>query len=92
MVVLALAGCGLYGVIASILCTLIGKQHLAQWITARCFYHVMKLMLGLDVKVVGEENLAKKPYIMIANHQSTLDILMLGRIFPLVAQLLPRSL
>ncbi|AJU90585.1 unnamed protein product [Saccharomyces cerevisiae] len=82
LVVLALAGCGFYGVIASILCTLIGKQHLAQWITARCFYHVMKLMLGLDVKVVGEENLAKKPYIMIANHQSTLDIFMLGRIFP----------
>ncbi|EJS44387.1 slc1p [Saccharomyces arboricola H-6] len=82
LVILALSSCGLYGVIASIFCTLIGKRYLAQWTTARCFYHVMKLLLGLDVKVVGEENLTNKPFVIIANHQSTLDIFMLGRIFP----------
>ncbi|CAI4058274.1 hypothetical protein N7582_001066 [Saccharomyces uvarum] len=82
LAVLVLSGCGLYGVVASIFCTLIGKQHLSQWTTARSFYYAMKLVLGLDVKVIGEENMPKKPFIMIANHQSTLDIFMLGRIFP----------
>ncbi|CAL9737810.1 1-acyl-sn-glycerol-3-phosphate acyltransferase [Monosporozyma servazzii] len=74
--------CALYGTIASIVCTLIGKQHLSQWTTARCYYYAMKYGMGIDVKVIGEEKLNNKPFIVVSNHQSTLDILMLGRMFP----------
>lgn len=74
--------CAVYGVLASIVCTLIGKQYLSQWTTARCYYYAMKFGMGIDVKVIGEEKLANKPFIAISNHQSTLDILILGRMFP----------
>ncbi|CAR26334.1 hypothetical protein ZYGR_0H01430 [Zygosaccharomyces rouxii] len=77
-----LCGCSLYGVVASIVLTLVGKQHLAQWATARCFYYASILFLGIDVKVENEHYLENKPYIIVSNHQSTLDILMLGRVFP----------
>lgn len=71
-----------YGTIASLVCTLIGKQHLAQYTTARFYYYAMKWIMGIDVKVIGEEKLENKPFIAVSNHQSTLDILMLGRMFP----------
>lgn len=74
--------CGIYGTIASIVCTLIGKQHLAQWTTARCYSNAMYYIMGLEVKVINEENLDKLPFVAISNHQSSLDILMLGRLFP----------
>lgn len=82
LAVVVLCGCALYGVTASIVLTLVGKQHLAQWATARCFYYSMALVLGIDVKVENEHYLENKPYIIVSNHQSALDILMLGRVFP----------
>ncbi|SCV05925.1 LANO_0H18206g1_1 [Lachancea nothofagi CBS 11611] len=77
-----LSTCALYGVIASIVLTCIGKRHLAQWTTARSFYYVMGTFLGIDIEVINPENLEKLPAILVANHQSALDILMLGRTFP----------
>lgn len=77
-----LSTCALYGVVASIVLSCIGKRHLAQWTTARSFYYVMGTFLGIEVEVINEENLKKLPAILVANHQSALDILMLGRIFP----------
>ncbi|CAL9732164.1 1-acyl-sn-glycerol-3-phosphate acyltransferase [Monosporozyma unispora] len=74
--------CAVYGTIASIVCNIIGKQHLSQWTTARCYYYAMKFGMGIDVKVIGEEKLDNKPFIAVSNHQSALDILMLARMFP----------
>ncbi|KAL3229583.1 1-acyl-sn-glycerol-3-phosphate acyltransferase [Nakaseomyces bracarensis] len=71
-----------YGTIASVVLTLVGKQHLAQWSTARFHYFVMSKFLGVKVKVINEHILENKPFIAVSNHQSTLDILFLGRIFP----------
>ncbi|CAB4252600.1 similar to Saccharomyces cerevisiae YDL052C SLC1 1-acyl-sn-glycerol-3-phosphate acyltransferase [Maudiozyma barnettii] len=82
LAVIVLLISALYGTIASIICTLIRKQHLAQYTTARFYYNAMKYIMGIDVKVIGEEKLKKKPFIAVSNHQSTLDILMLGRMFP----------
>lgn len=73
---------GAYGVVASVICTLIGKQYLAQWTTARCFYYAMAIVFGIDVKVENEHYLDNLPFIIISNHQSALDIFMLGRLFP----------
>lgn len=82
LAIAVLCGCALYGVTASVVLTLIGKQHLAQWATARCFYYAMALIMGIDVRVENEHYLDNLPYIIISNHQSALDILMLGRMFP----------
>lgn len=82
LAIAVLCGCALYGVTASVVLTLVGKQHLAQWATARCFYYAMAIIMGIDVKVENEHYLDNLPYIVVSNHQSALDILMLGRMFP----------
>ncbi|SCU77991.1 LAMI_0A03026g1_1 [Lachancea mirantina] len=82
LAVTVLSACALYGVIASVILTCIGQQRLAQWTTARSFYHVVGAVLGIDVRVINAENLEKLPAIFVSNHQSALDILMLGRTFP----------
>ncbi|CCD25341.1 lysophospholipid acyltransferase family protein NDAI_0F00220 [Naumovozyma dairenensis CBS 421] len=80
LVILSIAA--IYGIIVSILCTIIGKQHLSQYLTARFYYTLMKYGMGIDVKIIGEENLSKLPYVLISNHQSELDVLMIGKTFP----------
>lgn len=82
LAIAVLCGCALYGVTASVVLTLVGKQHLAQWATARCFYYAMAIIMGIDVRVENEHYLDNLPYIVVSNHQSALDILMLGRMFP----------
>lgn len=77
-----ICGGSVFGVVAGIVCTAIGKQHLAQWATARCFYYSMALFFGIDVRVENEQYLQDLPCIIVANHQSALDIFMLGRMFP----------
>lgn len=77
-----LSSCALYGVLASIVFSLIGKKHLAQWSTARCFYGVMGFIMGIKINLINGERLNDLPAIFISNHQSELDILMLGRTFP----------
>lgn len=74
--------CALYGVFASIVLICFGNRHLAQWTTARSFYYVIGSALGIKVKVINGENLKKLPAILVANHQSELDVLILGRVFP----------
>jgi len=77
-----LGGCALYGVLASIALTLVGKRHLAQWTTARVFYYSFSSLLGIRIKLINGERLNNLPAILISNHQSALDILILGRVFP----------
>lgn len=77
-----LGGCALYGVLASIALTIVGKRHLAQWTTARVFYYTFSSILGIRIKLINEERLNNLPAILVSNHQSALDILILGRIFP----------
>lgn len=77
-----ICGGSVFGVIASVVLTLVGKQYLAQWATARCFYYSMALFFGIDVRVENEQYLNNLPCIIISNHQSALDIFMLGRLFP----------
>ncbi|CCH58605.1 hypothetical protein TBLA_0A08150 [Henningerozyma blattae CBS 6284] len=73
----------LYGTIASIVLNVIGKKHLSQWATARFYYNLVKYVLGIEIRVINEDILTKHvPCIFVSNHQSTLDILMLGRMFP----------
>lgn len=78
---LSISGCALYGVIALIFLRLIGKPEYAQYTTARAFYYVVSILFRIKIKVKNEEYLRQHPAIYISNHQSALDVFMLGRIF-----------
>lgn len=80
--VLLIAVVALYGVISSAFLTLIGKQGLSQWNVARVFYFLCSRVLGLEVEVINPAPLETRPAVFVSNHQSELDIFMLGRMFP----------
>ncbi|CEJ61051.1 Putative 1-acyl-sn-glycerol-3-phosphate acyltransferase [Penicillium brasilianum] len=75
--------CATYGVIASIVLRLAGYGRISQWATARSFKWVMRYTTGVTFDIIeGEEYLATRPAIFVGNHQTELDVLMLGAIFP----------
>jgi lysophosphatidate acyltransferase len=76
-----IAGCGLYGVIASIALRIIGKKEYAQYTVAKVFYRLFSTLLGVRITLRNGERLDELPAVVILNHQSALDILILGRVF-----------
>jgi lysophosphatidate acyltransferase len=75
--------CATYGVIASIVLRLVGYGRVSQWATARSFKWVMRYTTGVTFDIIeGEEYLTTRPAIFVGNHQTELDVLMLGAIFP----------
>lgn len=76
-----IAGCAIYGVIASILLRIVGKIEYAQYTVARVFYHTFRTLLGVKITIKNEHYLKGLPAIVISNHQSALDILILGKVF-----------
>ena len=76
----ALGVCSVWGVIASIGMPLIGRRYDINWVVARSFYNLASRLLGIYcVEVDGEEHLSVRPAVIVANHQSMLDILYVGR-------------
>lgn len=75
--------CAAYGVVASIVLRLVGYGQVSQWATARCFKWVMWLTTGTHFDIIeGQQYLATRPAVFISNHQTELDVLMLGSVFP----------
>lgn len=68
-----------WGVIVSIGMTLVGRRNDVNYVVARIFYGLASYALDIKVVVEGEEHLQTRPAVMVANHQSMLDILWLGR-------------
>lgn len=81
---LALCICATYGVIASVVLRLFGQVGIAQWATARSFKHVMWLLTGVTFTIEDPGNVLAtvRPAVFIGNHQTELDVLMLGCMFP----------
>lgn len=73
--------CALYGVVASVFLRIIGKEQYAQYTVARCFNFLCQKLLGIKVTIKNEERLLTMPAVVVSNHQSALDVLILGRIF-----------
>ncbi|KAF2139096.1 uncharacterized protein K452DRAFT_328420 [Aplosporella prunicola CBS 121167] len=79
----SLIACACYGLFASIGLRLVGYGGLSQWTVARSFKWVMWATTGVTFQVVeGEKYLLERPAVFIGNHQTELDVLMLGCIFP----------
>lgn len=84
--------CSVWGVIVSVTMSLLGQRFNINYITARSFYIIASRILGIRFSVEGEEHLTSLgPAVLVGNHQTMLDILYLGRIFPKRASILAKK-
>ncbi|KAH9938083.1 1-acylglycerol-3-phosphate O [Fomitopsis serialis] len=74
--------CSAWGVVCAVGMSLIGRKLDVFFVVARTFYMIASRALDIRLVVEGEEHLETRPAVFIGNHQSMLDILYLGRIFP----------
>ncbi|SCZ88819.1 BZ3500_MvSof-1268-A1-R1_Chr2-1g04657 [Microbotryum saponariae] len=80
---LGLATCSAWGVVVSVVMALIGRASDVNYVVARSFHALVAPLVGVKFTVEGEEHLKQtKPAVVIGNHQTMIDILYLGRIFP----------
>ncbi|KAI1433608.1 1-acylglycerol-3-phosphate O [Xylaria sp. CBS 124048] len=76
--------CAIYGAVASIALRLVGRVQIAQWTTARAFKYTMGWTTGVTFEVDDPNKYLEtiRPAVFIGNHQTELDVLMLGCMFP----------
>ncbi|SPO31987.1 related to SLC1 - 1-acyl-sn-gylcerol-3-phosphate acyltransferase [Ustilago trichophora] len=76
--------CSVWGIFVSLLLTLIPGQRLnINKVVARSFYRLTSPLVGIRFIVEGEEHFSStSPAVLVGNHQTAMDILYLGRIFP----------
>ncbi|KAF8981924.1 1-acylglycerol-3-phosphate O-acyltransferase [Entomortierella lignicola] len=80
--ILSVMGMSVVGSIISIFCTLMGKRYLSNYLGARLFSRVTSIPCGIKFNVKGEERLKHSPAVVVCNHQSNLDIVAIGRVYP----------
>jgi len=68
-----------WGVIVSIVMTVMHRRFDINYVVARSFYFVGGAAMGINFIVEGEHHLKHGAAVLIGNHQSMLDILYLGR-------------
>jgi lysophosphatidate acyltransferase len=85
----ALIICATYGTIASALLNVVGYGGLGQWTTARAFKWTMLLYTGVWLEIEDPEGVLEgekwenlRPAVLLGNHQTELDVLVLGHLFP----------
>lgn len=81
---LALGLCATYGTIASACLNLAGYGGLGQWTTARAFKYTMWYSTGVWFDIEDEKDYLSttRPAVFMGNHQTELDVLYLGHVFP----------
>ncbi|KAF8975366.1 1-acylglycerol-3-phosphate O-acyltransferase [Entomortierella lignicola] len=70
------------GCFISIVCAVINKRYAINYIVSRCFCFLAAGPCGVTYKIVGKENLDNYPAIVVCNHQSSMDMMVLGKVFP----------
>ncbi|ETI28157.1 hypothetical protein G647_00606 [Cladophialophora carrionii CBS 160.54] len=83
---LSLIACAAYGTIASAILRVFGLHFTyGQWTTAKAFKNLCTYTLGVRFEILdnGEQILnSTRPAVFIVNHQTELDVLLLGWIWP----------
>lgn len=81
---ISLVVAALYGVVASIVLGILGQRQIAQWATARFFKYIMAATTGVTFEVIDPNGYLEttRPAVFLGNHQTELDVLMLGCMFP----------
>ncbi|KAF9181732.1 1-acylglycerol-3-phosphate O-acyltransferase [Haplosporangium sp. Z 767] len=74
---MSVAGC-----FVAIVCALLNKRHEINHRVAKIFSYLSTRPCNITFRIVGEENLEKTPAIVVCNHQSSMDMMVLGRVFP----------
>ncbi|KAF9644501.1 1-acylglycerol-3-phosphate O [Thelephora ganbajun] len=87
----ALGFCSVWGMIVAAGMSLAGHRFDINWVVARSFYTLAGKLLDIKFVVEGEEHLDTRPAVLVGNHQSGLDILFLGRIFPKHASIMAKK-
>ncbi|KAF9385577.1 1-acylglycerol-3-phosphate O-acyltransferase [Mortierella sp. AD011] len=75
-------GMSVVGCFISIICAMLGKRSLSTYLTLRLFSRLAATPCGLKFNVKGEERLKNSPAIVVCNHQSNVDMIPIGRVFP----------
>ncbi|KAL9636418.1 MAG: hypothetical protein Q9164_002838 [Protoblastenia rupestris] len=84
--------CALYGVLASLLLRCLGHHRMSQYATARSFKWTMRYTTNIRFEIIsGAQHLNTRPCVIIGNHQSALDILLLGVVWPLYCSVTAKS-
>ncbi|KAK7740523.1 1-acylglycerol-3-phosphate O-acyltransferase [Cytospora paraplurivora] len=81
---ISLVVAALYGAFASIVLSVVGNRGIAQWTAGRSFKYLMAATTGVTFEVIDPNHILEKvrPGVFIGNHQTELDVLMLGCMFP----------
>ncbi|KAH7105590.1 1-acylglycerol-3-phosphate O [Auriculariales sp. MPI-PUGE-AT-0066] len=87
----ALGICSTEGILVAIWMAIIGQRFNTKYYIARSFYLLCGNLLDIKIVVEGEEHLNVRPAVMVGNHQSFIDILYLGRIFPKRASIMAKT-
>ncbi|CCM01751.1 uncharacterized protein FIBRA_03817 [Fibroporia radiculosa] len=83
--------CSAWGVVCAVGMSLVGRRLDTFFVVARSFYALASRALDIRLVVEGEEHLQTRPAVLVGNHQSMLDILYLGRIFPRHASIIAKK-
>lgn len=59
--------------------TFLGRSTDTNYYVARIFYTLISRGLDLHIKLEGEEHLQTTPTVLMGNHQSMLDVFVIGR-------------
>ena len=81
---ISLIACAFYGVFISVVLRLFGYGGISQWATGRGFKYVMRFTTGVSFEIEDPYDYlgSTRPAVFIGNHQTELDVLMLGAMFP----------
>ena len=76
--------CSVWGIVVSLVLSVIPSQRLnINRVVARSFWRLTSPLVGVKFIVEGEHHFdAARPAVLVGNHQTAMDILYLGRIFP----------
>ncbi|KAF9294985.1 1-acylglycerol-3-phosphate O-acyltransferase [Mortierella antarctica] len=70
------------GCFVAVVFAVLNKRHAINYVVSRIFSYLAAYPCGVTFKISGEENLKTSPAILVCNHQSSLDLMVLGRVFP----------
>ncbi|KAG5460740.1 MAG: hypothetical protein BJ554DRAFT_7171 [Olpidium bornovanus] len=79
---LSLAASSLVGILAAPFLLLAGRRNDTCRVVGRTFRALCALFAGVSVRLQLPHHLATRPAIFVANHQSTLDVLVMGAVIP----------
>ncbi|KAJ2383949.1 1-acylglycerol-3-phosphate O-acyltransferase [Coemansia sp. RSA 2611] len=80
------------GIVAAPVLWARGLRASGNWVVARTFYYTTRVLLGIRVELEGEDILHRaRPCVLVGNHQTMLDLVMLGRVFPMQTVILAKK-